>query len=160
MGRRGPRPKPTALRKIEGVPGHRPLARHEPTPPRVETAPPAPRTLDLSGRAEWRRLAAQLQVLGLLTHLDLSALEVYCALFAEERQLRKLRARWVREKRDDVWRVDTAIDRKRGLQRQYLAEFGLSPSSRTRLETEAPPPAPVPLPTGTDGRDPRRFFRD
>jgi P27 family predicted phage terminase small subunit len=126
----------------------------------MSTVPSPPRTLDLSGRAEWRRLVPQLQGLGLLTGLDLSALEVYCALFAEERQLRKLRARGVREKRDDVWRVDTAIDRKRGLQRQFLSEFGLSPSSRTRLETEAPLLPPVPLPTGTDGRDPRRFFRD
>ena len=159
---KGRRPKPTALKILEGNPGRRPLPRNEAKPPAVCTLD-APRTLDAVGRQEWRRLAPQLQRLGLLTEIDRSALECCCELYSELRQLRAQRRRWLRDtaKRDDVRRVDAALDRKVGLFRQYLVEFGLTPSSRARVETDEVPPVPHPKPTGTEGnKAPGRFFRD
>ena len=160
MGKRGPRPKPTALRVLEGNPSKRPLPPNEPKPPSI-SAPAAPLTLDAVGRTEWRRLAPQLQTLGLLTEIDRSALEVCCQIYSELRQLRLQRRRWLRDKdkRDAIWRVDSALDRKGGLYRQYLAEFGLTPAARTRVETDEVPAA-IPKPTGTEGKASGRFFRE
>jgi P27 family predicted phage terminase small subunit len=158
---KGRRPKPTVLKRLEGNPGKRPLPRNEAKPPVVRTLD-APRTLDAVGRQEWRRLAPQLQMLGLLTEIDRSALELCCEIYSELRQLRAQRRRWLRDtvKRDEVRRVDAALDRKSGLYRQYLVEFGLTPSSRTRVETDEVPAPAVVQPTGTDGKNPGRFFRE
>jgi P27 family predicted phage terminase small subunit len=164
MGKRGPRPKPTALRMLEGNPSNRALPKNEPKPPALQPSAAAPpRTLDRVGRAEWRRLAPQLQLLGLLTTVDLSALEICCGIYSELRQLRAQRRRWLRDKvrRDELWRVDSALDRKGGLYRQYLAEFGLTPAARTRVQTDEPPaPVQQPKPTGTEGKAAGRFFRE
>ncbi len=80
MGRRGPPPKPRALRDIEGDRSHRPPNRHEPRPPVRRL--PAPKELDERGRAEWRRIAPMLAELGLLTELDRTALLAYCSAYS------------------------------------------------------------------------------
>lgn len=162
MGKRGPRPKPTALRMLEGNPSNRPLPPHEPKPP-AASGLAAPLSLDRLARVEWARLAPHLSRLGLLTEIDRSALEVCCGIYSELRQLRGTRRRWLRDKdkRDDVWRVDSALDRKAGLYRQYLAEFGLTPAARTRVEADADAAPLTPAKaTGTEGKSPSRFFRE
>jgi len=41
--------------------------------------------------------------------------------------------------------------------RDFLAEFGMSPASRSRLEAEEPPVVPT---RRADGKTASRFFRD
>lgn len=159
---RGRKPKPTAIRLLEGVAGHRPLPAKEPKPPRVTTSTLTPRRfLDRLGREEWRRVVPELDRLGLLTTVDLGAVEVYCDLYSQWRRARvKLRTGFTdangRRKPEAQVVKDTAA-----LMRQYMVEFGLTPSSRTRLETDDPlvPPA-VSKHTGTEGKAPGRFFRE
>jgi len=81
MGLRGPAPKPTALRILEGNPSRRPLPKREPRPERG--APRCPAWLDSTGRAEWRRVVPLLDRLGLLTKIDRTALAMYCDAYSQ-----------------------------------------------------------------------------
>ena len=80
MGARGPAPKPTALKVLDGNPRHRPINRSEPRPRPV--APKCPSWLDAEAKREWRRIAPALERIGLLTEIDGTALAgcpVFCA---------------------------------------------------------------------------------
>ncbi|MEM5297646.1 phage terminase small subunit P27 family [Burkholderia sp. JPY481] len=74
------RPKPTALRVIEGNRGGRPLPKHEPKPRRG--LPPAPPHLDTRARAEWNRLVPELHSIGMLTVIDGGVLAAYCMAYS------------------------------------------------------------------------------
>lgn len=76
MGRRGPRPKPTALIRAGSCSwrGHR--NRHEPRPPAGN--PPCPKWLDPEAKKMWRRVLRHLQAVNLLTPLDGNILARYC----------------------------------------------------------------------------------
>ena len=69
-----PRPrKPTALKKLQGKPGHHPLPENEPEPEIDVDAPPEPPPEldgDLVARKRWVEVAAMLHPLGLLTTID------------------------------------------------------------------------------------------
>ena len=66
MGRRGPKPTPTALKILRGNPGHRPINADEPQPkPAKSLRPPA--WLDPKAARIWRELGPRLHALGLLT---------------------------------------------------------------------------------------------
>lgn len=136
MGRRGPMPKPTQLRVLEGNPSHRPLPKGEVKPPAV--MPPVPEWLDADGRKEWRRVAPQLHKLGLLTEIDGHALGRYCLAMAS-----LLKAQAVLEAKGFTvstpsgykqQRPEVAIVRNMLLiTRAYAIEFGMTPSARTRI---------------------------
>lgn len=72
MGQRGPAPKPTALKRLQGNPGKRALNESEPRP--AATLPRCPSHLQGEARAEWRRVARALHESGLLTQVDRAAL--------------------------------------------------------------------------------------
>src|SRR5690348_8264998 len=75
---KGPGPQPTKLRLLRGNPGKRAINKREPQPAILQEVPKPPSHLSTRGKAEWRRVAAQLIDLGLLSDLDLSALAAYC----------------------------------------------------------------------------------
>ena len=113
----GNRPKPAELRLLEGNRGHRSIP-NTPKPKPVFSKPP--KTLDKYGRKEWRKRGKELYRMGLLTVLDLPAFEIYCDWFSE-------------------WKQATVITTKKeaGHQaRMFMIEFGMTPSSRTRLNVD------------------------
>ena len=62
MAARGRKPKPTALKVLEGNPGKRPLNDHEPIPPKGELKCPSwllpePKRNGSAWRPHWRRWA-------------------------------------------------------------------------------------------------------
>ena len=65
MAKRGRKPKPTALKKLEGNPGKRPLNELEPLP--QVTMLRCPNWLEPEAKKEWRRLAPVLIGAGILT---------------------------------------------------------------------------------------------
>ncbi len=75
MGRRGPPPKPTALRVLHGDRKDR-INTSEPSPAAAEVRPPD----WLGGEAlgVWRRLAPDLERKGVLSAWDVEAFAVYC----------------------------------------------------------------------------------
>ena len=140
MGRRGPAPKPTALRRLEGNPGKRALNTREPQ--YVAKAPPCPRHLTTEARREWRRVARELLGQGLLQTVDRAALAAYCQAWA----------RWVEaEQQMAAPGFQMVITTDKGYahvspwfqvatqslkqMKTFLTEFGLTPASRSRIQT-------------------------
>ena len=80
MAARGRKPKPTALKVLEGNPGKRPLNDHEPIPPKGELEVPV--VASARGQKEWKRLASSLEAMGVLTMADLTAFAGYCQAYA------------------------------------------------------------------------------
>ena len=80
MATRGRKPKPTAMKLLEGNPGKRPLNEREPVPPKGNIK--CPDWLLPEAKKEWKRLAPSLEALGVLTLVDLTAFEGYCQAYA------------------------------------------------------------------------------
>lgn len=137
MGIRGPAPKPTAVKILQGKPGHRPLPANEPRPA-TGRLPSAPRFLGDEARKEWKRLAPRLHAVGLLTEADHDALALYCETWA----MWKRAEEQVRRKGEVVKTTNGNV-----IQNPYLAianrakrdallllrEFGMTPSARSRV---------------------------
>lgn len=135
MGERGPAPKPTAIRELEGNPGHRPLNRSEPKP---EPGAIMPDWLPDEAKAEWSRVAPELERLGLLTKVDSSALAAYCAAYARwraaEEALKTGGLTFVTEGGYSAQRPEIGIANKAMADiRAFCKEFGLTPSARGKM---------------------------
>ena len=76
MATRGRKPKPTAMKELEGNPGKHPLNTSEPKP--NKKAPACPKWLEPEAKKEWRRLAKQMEAIGILTEVDMAAFAGYC----------------------------------------------------------------------------------
>jgi len=137
---RGRKPKPSNLKVLSGNPGKRPLNSNEPKP--QVRIPSCPAHLNAAARGEWRRIAGELAGLGLLTGVDRAALAAYCQAYGRwveaERKLKK--AGDLTETTTNgnliqsplVGIANTAMD----LMRKFLVEFGMTPSSRSRISTD------------------------
>ena len=142
----GRRPKPTALKKITGNPGKRSLNTREPEPDL--NIPDCPEHLDDVARQEWARIAPQLHGMKVLARVDRAALAAYCQAWSRwvdaEVNLRKYGAVIKTPKGYPIQNpylgiANTAID----LMRKFLTEFGMTPSSRSRISTVAEQGLPV-----------------
>lgn len=134
----GRRPKPTAVKELAGNPGRRPL---NPAEPKFEgRAPQCPRNLGEMAKREWRRVAAALEGQGMLTRVDRAALAMYCQTWATW-----CKAEEMCETQGDViettngnliqnpWRG--IANRSLRLCQGLAAEFGMTPSARSRVHT-------------------------
>lgn len=141
MGRRGPAPKPTALKVLEGNPGKRALPVGEPRP--RPTAPSCPDWLSEDAKAEWQRHAPELERLGLLTILDGAPLAAAMEAIAELKKANEV------IERDGMTCVGSngalyqhpAVGiRHKAMQliRAFAAEYGFTPAARVRLATGKP----------------------
>lgn len=144
MGKRGPAPKPSALRLLEGT-ARADRMRHEPQPP--VRAPSCPTWLHREARREWRRLTPLLVTLGLVTDLDRSTLAGYCQSYARWYEAEGMIAEegMYFETESGYKVLHPAISVSRASLKamtQIAAEFGFSPASRTRIGTQVPPAAP------------------
>lgn len=129
-------PKPTALKVLAGNPGHRPLNDAEPKFERV--LPKCPAHLKGEARREWKRVVAELFDAGLLTSVDRAALAAYCASWGRwvdaERHLAKDGYTFTTEtgyQQQTPW-VGIANSALENI-RRFAVEFGMTPSSRTRV---------------------------
>ena len=135
----GRRPKPTALKELEGNPGKRALNKREPKP---TGTPTCPSHLDAEAKKEWRRISKELIAIGLLTSVDRAALAAYCSSYsrwiAAEESIQKFGAVIKSPKsgfpiqNPYVSVANTALDHMR----KYAVEFGLTPASRSRLQVD------------------------
>jgi len=136
---RGRKPKPSALKRLEGNPGKRALNAMEPHPPIPQTPPHAPRHLGMEARKEWRRLCKQLVEIGLYTEIDHAMLEMYCQMYGDWIEAkRKIRATGGRVMRAPLGGLYTNpwVHEANGAWerlRKAAAEFGMTPSTRSRV---------------------------
>lgn len=142
--KRGRKPKPRALRVYEGNPSRRRLP-DAPEPPSPPAPPDPPEHLDGEALRFWRSYAPPLHALGLLSAADVAALSLAAAAWSDYRaaseQIRRLGAVLTGKKGMQYQSPYVAIrHRAEERLRHWLAEFGLTPSSRMRLRV-APAPA-------------------
>lgn len=136
MGKRGPAPKPTALRVIEGNRGKRPVNKAEPKPSPIR--PTRPEWMLPEAKREWNRVVPELERMGLLTVVDRAALAAYCQAYARgvdaERLLRKKGMSFTTPNGYEQQRPEVAIAMKEWqVVRAFASEFGFTPAARTRI---------------------------
>jgi P27 family predicted phage terminase small subunit len=148
MAPRGRKPKPTHLKLVTGNPGKRQLNRTEPRPDLSIPAPP-PHLSD-EAKVEWGRVCDQLYRLKLLSEIDRAPLAAYCQAYGRwvqaERALAKMaesdgvtKGLLVKTRNGNAIQnplVGTANKAMADMMR-YAAEFGMTPSARSRLSTDA-----------------------
>lgn len=137
MGTRGRKPKPTALKILEGNPGKKPLNENEPKPKKI--APKCPSWLEPEAKKEWRRMAKTLETIGVLTQVDAAAFAGYCQAYA----------RW-KEAEEFLTKHGTIFKTPSGyiqqvpqvsiaqtylkVMKDFCSEFGLTPAARSRIQ--------------------------
>lgn len=138
----GRKPLPTSLKVLRGNPGKRPLNHREPKPGSKAKLPKAPSFLNDRAKKEWRNMGKRLFDMGLLTELDETALAMYCwslsrwiqangeieeygAVLVQGSKLKQ--SPWVAIA-NEAWRQTIRM----------MAEFGMTPSSRSRVSIELP----------------------
>ena len=136
MATRGRKPKPTAIKVLEGNPGKRPLNEHEPVPPQGDIS--CPDWLEPEAKREWARLAPALEAMGVLTTADLMAFAGYCQAYARWREAEefisqhgvffKTPSGYIQQ----VPQVSIAQQNLRIMQ-SFCSEFGLTPATRSRI---------------------------
>jgi len=145
----GRRPKPTAIKRLEGNPGKRPLNKHEPQPGKLVNADcPTVIANDKYARAEWERIAPVLVGMGVLTEADLTALAVYCRTCGEywraiEQMDREGGPLYVSPKTGYamVSPLFSVAQRCADQMRRLMVEFGLTPAARVKLSVEPEEPS-------------------
>ena len=134
--RAGRKPKPTAIKILEGNPGKRKLNENEPKP--LKKAPPCPKWLEPEAKKEWRRLAKALEAMGVLTEADMAAFAGYCQSYArwkeaEERITdRGLVIRTPSGYPQQVPYISIAQQYLK-LMQQFAEQFGLTSAARSRI---------------------------
>lgn len=148
-------PKPSALKLLQGNPGKRAINKSEPKP--YSCIPECPSHLDAMARKIWARVGDRLLRLGLVTELDETMFALYCQTYST----------WLQLSRDvkkegvfipvpvivdgepitiDGKALTTQEKNPKQIELRLLtvqlknlaAEFGMSPSSRTRLSIDLP----------------------
>jgi P27 family predicted phage terminase small subunit len=136
---RGRKPLPTQLHIIHGNPGKRPLNKNEPKP--KPGRPTCPAHLSKEAKKEWKRIVPELEKLGLLTKIDRTELAMYCQAYGRWVEAEKIvyeKGTLYKTKSGNVitspmlWVANKAMEQMH----KFLTEFGMTPSSRTRIKIE------------------------
>jgi P27 family predicted phage terminase small subunit len=132
----GRKAKPTVLRKLQGNPSKRPFNELEPSP---SGGPLPPIKLSEGAQVHWDNLALYLEASGMASRADSHALMLFCdAAERYEKATRDLNRSGliIRTSKSDYPMMNPLISIQRGAfddMMRVLSEFGMTPSSRTRL---------------------------
>lgn len=140
MAQRGRKPKPTAIKIIEGNPGKRPLNKYEPKP--EKKAPRCPSWLEDDAKKEWRRMAKQMEHLGTLTEIDMAAFAGYCEAYARWKEAEEFITRHgaIVKTPSGYWQQVPQVSIAQTylkIMNKFCEQFGLTPSSRSRIITDS-----------------------
>ena len=127
----GHRKIPTKLKLLNGNPSQRKLT---PEPAPVTCVPKMPTFVykNKFAREEWKRIIPELEKVGLISLLDRAAIGAYCVAFSDYETLARYTAKMTPE---DEGYLDyiRALRQAAVLLKQYFQDFGMSPSSRTKV---------------------------
>ena len=137
MGRRGPKPRPTALSRRLGNPRKVKLNDAEPEMP--AGVPDCPAWLDDEARREWHRIVPILHAAGVLTLADRAVLTGYCVAWSEFH-----RAIILLQEHGRTMTTSTGYEAQRPevtmaqkwarIMESFAARLGLSPSDRSSIK--------------------------
>ena len=142
MGKRGPAKEPTALKRLKGNPSKEQLNNDDLIVPCE--LPTAPAHLSVGAKREFNRLGLLLKKHGLVSLLDRNTLALCAAAWDNSveatKEIRKYGHVLYTDKGYPFQNPHVAIYNKAVEQyNKYMAEFGLSPSSRARLPVTGEP---------------------
>lgn len=135
--------KPTKLKILQGRAGHHPLPENEPEPDVNIPAPPV--HLSKIALEEWNRITPELEILGLISNIDRTALAAYCQCYGRWVQAEKQILKDAEEHQNTGFTDTTTngnviqsplvgiANMALQLMHKYLTEFGMTPSSRSRV---------------------------
>ncbi len=142
MARRGPKPVPTALKVVRGTDQPCRVKKNEPKPKTDSIKRPF--KLSHIASLQWTKVSRQLKAAKLLTNIDTHALALYCESYATYIEAKGL----IREQ-------GVVVDGLNGAEKQsayflvankaqdqmlkLMVEFGMTPSSRTRVSAAVGP---------------------
>lgn len=141
MRKRGPAPKPTAVRLLEGNPGRLKINENEPKPRSYETYEP-PSDLSEDGVIIWKHLSKELGRMGLLTIIDLEPFHRYVKLLCEYREVdRLIQGKYMLPVRREDGSIKFMMQNPMlSIRNKMVAElnraeqqFGMTPSARARM---------------------------
>lgn len=137
---KGRKPKPTALRVLEGNPGKRPINKNEPKPKPL--APTTSSWMSAEAKKLRKQLAPKLENMGLLTEVDGPAFDfmiTHYALAAEAAAM--IKRDGIIDESKPTLKAHPAMkilkDNSAAFLR-YASSFGLTPAERSRLNLAAP----------------------
>lgn len=149
MGKRGPRPMPTAFRLIRGTDKPSRINQQEAQP--QGDYPTCPDWLSPAAKAKWAETAPRMIECGLLTSLDGDALAAYCTAFAIWQQAQmdadKISAidpvtHGVMTRTANGTPIQSpmlgAVNSLRREVSRLAAELGLTPAGRTAIKVDRP----------------------
>ena len=134
---RGRKPKPTMLKLLSGNPGKRKLNKEEPIAAGI---PGCPEFLDAVAKEEWNRCVKVLAEMGVLTKADRAALAGYCVAYSRWVEAEALVKRYgmIVKSPEKGFPMKspylTVADQALESRRKLMVEFGMTPSSRSRLK--------------------------
>jgi P27 family predicted phage terminase small subunit len=141
---KGRKPKPTALRVLQGNRGHHKLNAEEPEFLAGAPVQPAWVALDKYAAEEWAFLVEKLVSQRVLTVADKDIMELACSAYSQlmrnEDALRAFGAdayKTTTRDGDDIWRAYPHCaqrNRARDQHQKFLCELGLTPTSRTKVK--------------------------
>ena len=144
---RGRKPKPTNLKVVSGTDRKDRTNEAEPKP---DLALPSPPThLSDDAKVEWGRVCDDLYRLGILSELDRAALAAYCQAYGRWVQAERALAKMAeRDQATHGMIIKTqsgnaiqnplvgAANKAMADMMRYAAEFGMTPSARSRISAE------------------------
>lgn len=138
---RGRKPKPTAIKQLEGNPGKRAINNKEPKPEVV--IPECPTHLTGVARTEWKRASEKLYKLGVITEIDLGSFAAYCTAwetYVKACNILKKQKEVMISDEGGLYQNPWVAIRNKAMEQilKFSAEFGMTPSSRTRLKVDTP----------------------
>lgn len=139
MVQRGRKPKPTAIKALEGNPGKRKLNQNEPKP--EKRAPRCPSWLEPEAKKEWRRMVKKMEHLGILTEVDMAAFAGYCQAYARWREAEEFISKHgsIVKTPSGYWQQVPQVSIAQSylkIMTRFCEQFGLTPSSRSRIVVE------------------------
>ena len=132
----GRRPKPTEIKLLQGTQRSDRINRQEPD--LKSEIPSCPTHIQGESRQEWKRITKELGAIGILTRVDRAAIAAYCDAYGRwTKALMKLNEEGLLVKAPSGYPIlnpclsiiNSALDQMR----KFLTEFGMTPSSRTRI---------------------------
>ncbi|HIF9075729.1 TPA: phage terminase small subunit P27 family [Photobacterium damselae] len=143
----GPAPKPTVLKLIQGNPGKRPINKNEPQPPKTKGKVRAPRRFNRESKKWFNDIVKRAESMGVMTDVDDIGVEMLVDAYAEYLALceiienagfvyvtkgtkgqKSIKANPAVVMRADAWKRISSM----------LQQFGLTPSSRSKINTDKP----------------------
>lgn len=132
----GRKPLPTKTKVIKGTFQDCRGNKNEPKP--ATKIPAAPDHLDKAALIEWGRISAELEKMGLISEIDMAALAAYCQAYSRwldaENQLAEQGLTITTMSGNIIQNPLVRIANKAMLiMHRYLSEFGMTPSSRSKV---------------------------